>query len=124
MNRRAAQRKRVAQRRRRIGIVLGLLVVAAVGGFVLAAAVDDAAEESAPDGRRIYADNCSTCHGERGEGLFTFPRLAGVVQTKYPNVEDQIALVRNGRNQMPAFGGELEPEEIRAVVEFTRSALR
>ena len=75
------------------------------------------------DGRAVFADNCATCHGKRGEGLFG-PQLAGVVTTKYPNPQDQIAVVTNGRSGMPAFGSQLSAEEIRAVVEFTRTALR
>ena len=95
-----------------------LAVVCALG---LSACGSDDGEAAAPDGRQVYAENCASCHGERAEGLFKFPRLAGVVSTKYPNPDDQAAVVRNGRGEMPAFADKLSPEEIRAVVDFTRA---
>ena len=122
MSRRAAQRKREAQRRKRVGIAVGAAVAVIVVAVVAIVIVSSGSgEDAAPDGRALFAANCATCHGERGEGLFTFPPLAGVVETKYPNVGDQIAVVANGRNEMPAFGDKLSPEEIRAVVDFTRT---
>ena len=122
MNRRAAQRKREAKRRQRIGVIIGglaLLAIVVVAAIVVAGGSEEAALP--PDGQAVYAANCASCHGERAEGLFTFPRLAGVVSTKYPNPDDQAAVVRNGRGEMPAFADKLSPEEIRAVVEFTRA---
>jgi mono/diheme cytochrome c family protein len=74
------------------------------------------------DGARLYAARCSSCHGAQGQGL-RGPRLAGRVVEKYPNVEDQLAIVANGREGMPAFGQRLTLEELTAVVEFTRTKL-
>lgn len=123
MNRRAAQRKREAQRRQRIGLVVGALVLVVIVAVVLVVVASRGSEDAAvpPDGERIYATNCASCHGDRAEGLFRFPRLAGVVSEKYPNPDDQAAVVRSGRGEMPAFADKLSPEEIRAVVEFTRA---
>jgi mono/diheme cytochrome c family protein len=70
-------------------------------------------------GAKVFADRCASCHGAQGEGG-TAPALTGVVVTRYPNVEDQIALVAKGKGSMPAFASSLSPEEIRAVVEHTR----
>ena len=98
-----------------------VFVLAVVCVLGVSACDSDDGEAAAPDGGEVYAENCSSCHGERAEGLFKFPRLAGVVATKYPNPADQVAVVTNGRGEMPAFGGRLSPEEIRAVVEFTRA---
>jgi mono/diheme cytochrome c family protein len=74
------------------------------------------------DGARIYAARCSSCHGPKGQGL-RGPQLAGRVAELYPNIDDQIAVVANGRDGMPAFGSRLTPEELAAVVEFTRTKL-
>lgn len=49
--------------------------------------------------------------------------MAGHVVEKYPNIQDQLAIVANGRDGMPAFGQRLTPEELMAVVEFTRTRL-
>ena len=42
---------------------------------------------------------------------------------KYPNIEDQIAVVTNGKGEMPSWRGDLTPKEIRKVVEYTRTGL-
>jgi mono/diheme cytochrome c family protein len=41
----------------------------------------------------------------------------------YPDIDDQIAVIENGRGSMPAFGGSLSPEDIRAVAEYERQVL-
>jgi len=42
---------------------------------------------------------------------------------KYPDIENQIAVVTNGKGEMPAWRGDLTPKEIRKVVEYTRTEL-
>jgi mono/diheme cytochrome c family protein len=44
---------------------------------------------------------------------------------RYPNIDDQVALVANGvpGTSMRAFSGILSPEEIEAVVLYTREGL-
>ena len=50
------------------------------------------------------------------------PKLSdGQVVERFPDVEDQIAVVTGGRGGMPSFEGKLSPEEIAAVVEYTRT---
>ena len=44
------------------------------------------------------------------------------VADKHPNIEDQIAVVSEGRGEMPAWRGDLTPKEIRMVVD-TRTGL-
>jgi mono/diheme cytochrome c family protein len=52
------------------------------------------------------------------------PQLAdGRVVDRYPNIEDQIAVVTNGRGVMPSFGGALSVAEIREVVRYEREVL-
>jgi mono/diheme cytochrome c family protein len=73
-------------------------------------------------GKGIYEANCATCHGVDGQGGVG-AALAGVVVEKYPNIEEQITLVSEGRGEMPAWRDELTPKEIRKVVEYTRTRL-
>jgi cytochrome c oxidase subunit 2 len=73
-------------------------------------------------GRDVWARSCVGCHGLDGRGL-SGPALAGVVTEKYPDVAAQVAVVTNGRNLMPAARGVLTPEEIEAVVRYTREVL-
>jgi mono/diheme cytochrome c family protein len=75
----------------------------------------------ASPGAQVYAANCATCHGADGGGG-TGPQLAGGAAVKrFPSVDDQIRFVTDGKGGMPAFGGQLSPAQIRAVVEYTRT---
>jgi len=76
----------------------------------------------ADTGQAIFATRCAACHGADGGGGFG-PALAGVVEQRYPNPADQEAVVANGRGSMPSFASSLTPEQIRAVVAYTRTNL-
>ncbi len=75
-------------------------------------------------GMSLFAGNCGGCHGLDGLGGIKAPALAGgAVLAAFPDVEDQIAVVTNGRANMPAFGGQLTVDQIEQVVDFTRDEL-
>jgi mono/diheme cytochrome c family protein len=100
-----------------------LLVVALALAIVLSAwAVSRSESNQSFDPAATFQARCSGCHGATGEGG-TGPKLSGgAVLRKYPNIEDQIAVVTNGRGQMPSFKGKgLSAAQIRAVVEYTRA---
>jgi mono/diheme cytochrome c family protein len=69
-------------------------------------------------GAQIFEAKCASCHDAR---------LAGQVTRDFPNVDDEIAVVTNGRvsplETMPSFAGLLTTAQIRAVVEYTRVQL-
>lgn len=99
-----------------------VLVVAALAAFAAACGGGGGSDEARPTtGKGLYQAYCATCHGKTGQG-FVGPTLIGIAD-KYTNFEDQIAVVANGKNQMPAWRGQLTPEEIRKVVEYTRTGL-
>jgi mono/diheme cytochrome c family protein len=79
------------------------------------------ASDSSP-GASIYSESCASCHGADGDGGIG-PALAGEVADEFPDPADEIAVVTDGRNGMPAFDGRLTPEEIAQVVEYTRTDL-
>ena len=97
-------------------------VAAAVSLVVIAAGCGGGGEAQPTTGKGIYVARCATCHGVGGQGGVG-PALAGVVATKYPNIEDQIAIVTNGKGEMPSWRNKLTPKEIRKVVEYTRTGL-
>src|SRR5690242_9195508 len=81
------------------------------------------AQQAAPDGQRkagaeIYARNCSPCHGARmldPQGAFdlrTFPRGE---RERFMNS------VKRGKNQMPAWGDLLKPEDLDALWAYVLS---
>jgi len=71
-------------------------------------------------GRAVYENTCSACHGLNGEGghgggpaLIAATNRATIIQT-----------VRDGQNDMPAFGRVLSPEQIRDVSAHVAETLR
>lgn len=78
-------------------------------------------EAAQVDGAAVYASRCASCHGSDGGGG-RGPQLSdGRVVERFPDVEDQIRVVSDGRGGMPAFGDRLSADEIRAVVDYTRT---
>lgn len=75
-------------------------------------------------GQEVFNARCASCHGADGGGGFG-KKLAGEVEENFPNIDDQIAVVTNGREgtNMPAFGDQLSDEDIEAVVRYTRESL-
>ncbi len=72
------------------------------------------------DAAFLYERHCGTCHGLEGQGNIG-PQLAdGAVVAAYPEIEDQIQVITEGRDQMPPFGHALTDAEIRAIAEHTR----
>jgi len=108
-------------------LVASLMLVAGVSLF--AACSGGGSSPAAPsdnpvlvEGQQIYSQNCASCHGAAGGGGYG-PKLAGVVSTKYPNIDDQIALITNGKGAMPSFSKKLTAEQITAVTRYTREVL-
>jgi alcohol dehydrogenase (cytochrome c) len=63
------------------------------------------------DGRKVYAGACAPCHGPNGEG----GHGGGPAYTGRHTLSTLIQIVSEGRNNMPAFGTSLSPEQIRDV---------
>jgi mono/diheme cytochrome c family protein len=105
--------------------IVDVLQILALGSAVVFVVLLFANEPDAgPDTSSLdlYTANCAGCHGPEGEGGVG-PRLAGTVVEEYPEVDDQVAVVRDGRSSMPSFRDRLTPEQIRAVVDYTREEL-
>jgi cytochrome c oxidase subunit II len=70
-------------------------------------------------GEKVYQANCQACHQPNGQGAGPFPALAGskVVASK----QDQIAILLNGKNAMPAWRN-LSDVELAAVATYTKNA--
>lgn len=115
-----------------VGLVLTLLVLAGFSYYWmgeanrLEVAADRFADERVHRGRRIYTEQCVSCHGTEGEG-----GIGTVLNDKnlLKNTLDDIfySVIRSGvpSTQMPAwsvdFGGPLTDEDIRDVVAFMRA---
>jgi mono/diheme cytochrome c family protein len=73
-------------------------------------------------GEGLYADICQGCHMPGGVGAVgagAYPALAR--NPKLASAGYSLALVINGRNGMPGFGGLLTDQQVAAVVNYVRT---
>jgi mono/diheme cytochrome c family protein len=73
-------------------------------------------------GKQVYQAHCATCHGTKGQGGAGM-KLAGRETSVFPNINDQIQVITNGRGSMPAWGNSLSADELRAVARYERECL-
>ena len=103
------------------------VVAAAVTVLFLFAGGDtgEPADESAGGdvGADVYSGRCASCHGSDGGGGVGPALAGGAVVEAYPEIDDEIAVITEGRGAMPSFGDDLTPEEIEAVAVYTREDL-
>jgi mono/diheme cytochrome c family protein len=110
---------------RRVVTVIEVLALVGVGVFVIMLFANEPGTPAAANspGAQLFQANCANCHGADGGGGFG-PQLAGgAVVRHFPNENDQITFVTNGRGSMPSFGSMLTAAQIRQVVDYTRTGL-
>jgi mono/diheme cytochrome c family protein len=83
-----------------------------------AAATDGAAEKPKLDVRKLFATNCSWCHGDFGlKAGKGGPKLAGTTMT----AEQIFARIQKGKSgAMPSYEKTLSKEQIEAFVEYIK----
>jgi mono/diheme cytochrome c family protein len=109
------------------------VVWAVVGAVTLAACVivvvvvggggdDGPADDEAIDAQALYEQHCANCHAIDGAGAVGPALNDGRVVERFPEIDDQIAVITVGRVDlgMPPFGDTLTEEQIQAVAEYTR----
>jgi len=101
-----------------VKVVETAAIIAALVFVIMLFANETGGEES--PGAAIYSNSCASCHGVDGSGGLG-PALAGEVTANFPDVADQITFVSEGLGIMPGFGDQLSDDELRQVVEYTRS---
>lgn len=70
-------------------------------------------------GRRLYATNCSVCHGTAGTGSNGFPNLTDAEWLWGDSAEQVKATILNGRTaMMPAWEAVLQDDGIKEVAEY------
>ena len=75
-------------------------------------------------GRAVFVDRCSSCHDADGSGTGDGPRLnRGRLLQVYPDPGGAAAVVSDGRDRMPPFGGLLTAGEIDAVLRYINEVL-
>ena len=73
------------------------------------------AETQTPAGR-LYAVNCSTCHGPAGKGVGDMPKIVGTAAILGGDYARTV--IAEGRNAMPSFGATLTAEQINEIVDY------
>ena len=105
-------------------------------GLLTAAQINDVAEHvlgftgratdaaAAARGAATFAEQCASCHGERGEGNRDFggPRLSDQVWLYGSGKAEIVAMIRNPRaGVMPAWQGRLDPATVNMLTVFVHS---
>ena len=84
------------------------------------------------NGRRMFAQHCAVCHGEQAEGdpdwryrdesgHFPPPPLNGTAHAWHHPWDELHRVIRDGQNNMPAWGSELTGEEIDDTIAWFQS---
>lgn len=79
--------------------------------------------DTAP-GAKVFADNCATCHGDKGEGIRDFgaPPLASRVHLYEESRDFIVSQVTKPRlGVMPNWGAKLDPATLKSVVLYVHS---
>jgi cytochrome c6 len=106
----------------------------AVAGFIVFVALlllkqppsgtASSAPRAALTGDAVFDSQCARCHGTKGEGEIGPKLNGGAVTQAFPAADAEVVVVTYGRDGMPAFGKQLTPQQIQAVVDFTRTGLQ
>jgi len=113
----------------RVVHIVQIVTAVIVAAFVILLFVNEPAQPAAvpaagtQDEATLYSTRCASCHGGDGGGSFGPALGAGVAVGRFPDAADQIAVVSEGRGSMPGFADTLTPEQIAAVVDYTRTGL-
>ena len=107
-------------------IATGLTFGLAVAGMIFVAPSATKPIEAAPSAARIYASKCASCHAPDGKGnIGGTPNFRDGGWHASRSDDSLIASIRDGKgNLMPAWGKELTPAQIVALVRHVRSLKR
>ena len=80
-------------------------------------------------GQTLYAEKCALCHGATGVGdgpgaAALDPKPRNHTDGSYMNAqsnESLVAVIKDGKGQMPAWGATMSDDEVRAVLAYVRT---
>ena len=78
------------------------------------------------DGAAVFKAKCAACHGPDGSGDTTMGRKLGIRNLTTAPVQQQtdaqlLAIITNGKNKMPAYGGKIADADLKALVAYIRT---
>jgi mono/diheme cytochrome c family protein len=92
------------------------LPVAVVAVLIVACHTAQPGADAQTPGGRLYALNCSTCHGPAGQGVGDVPKIAGTTDILGGDYDRTV--IAEGRNAMPSFRATLTQAQINAIVDY------
>lgn len=124
---RQEERKR-QERRKKIRDGLIAIIILAVIGYQVIQTNQPAEPLASADiisaGEEIYYSTCASCHGKQGEGHIAIaeaPALNGT-EHSWHHADGQIqSLIQEGGTIMPAFGQQLDNDDIFAVMRYIQT---
>ena len=116
--------KREQPARSRVWLFASLFLLVAI---LLAACADQpeplASAAQLQLGEQVYAQTCAVCHGDRGQG-HVLPAAPALDDSEHawhhPDAQIQQLIVLGGPT-MPALGGQLNHEEVVAVIRYIQT---
>lgn len=92
-----------------------------VANYLATLAYGYAGNESTARGATVFADNCTTCHGDKGQGNREMgaPPLNNGIWQYGTTTADRVDIITNGRaGAMPAWGQKLTPTDIKKLAVY------
>jgi cytochrome c6 len=109
----------------KVSMVLSMIVIFAVGFSAAALSQTEASLTQGRSGKEFFTHKCETCHGGDGAGTpvgksLKVADLRSVLVQKKSDA-DLSHVISEGKNSMPAFGNDLSPDEMKAIVSYVRT---
>lgn len=107
---------------------LSLVTTLTLSSFFLLSNYAIAGKGNADSGKKIYEQNCATCHGVKGKGDTPIaaslnPKPRNFVEAKFKYGSDDASLhktISNGKGPMPPWKAILKPQQIDDVIAYIR----
>ena len=80
----------------------------------------------ADDASATFEKKCATCHGKDGKGQTKMAEKMGIrdLTTLSASSAELEKVVTDGKGKMPAFGGKLSSDEIKALAAYVKAGLK
>ena len=106
------------------GAVLALSTIFLIPAWAAQPAAVDT--KPADRGARIFKGRCSGCHGPEGKGQTALAQAMslkdlGSAEVQKKTNKELREIIAKGKDPMPAYRGQIKPEEITALVAYIRA---
>jgi len=102
------------------------VVMAAAAAFlIMAGASAPRAQAPAQKPGQTYTATCAACHGPAGTPSAEMVRMMGAMPNfatlRAPADDVWVRSITSGKGKMPAYGGRLNPAQVRAMVAYLKT---